>query len=153
MMIRRRRKNLSDRVDVEIEELPTNEKVDSLADPQGYLVPVPSIRNSDEEVNINYEAVDPEIPIPESNSGYQRASLFITDTTYEMANENPMENKNVVYDTSTSFEDAYYEIEGDQPSEILYDEASYVGFEDGSETSTLYTLAKPSPEYDIASNN
>ena len=64
-----------------------------------------------------------------------------------------MENKNVVYDTSTSFEDAYYEIAGDQPSEILYDEASYEGFQEGSDTSTLYTLAKPSPEYDIASNN
>ena len=144
MMIRRRRKNTRDKVDGEIEEVPTHDtnQTQTISDAQGYLVPVPSIKNSDEFMIANYEAVEPELDNSNSNSNYQRASLF---STYEMANSNS--------DTQPQpFEDTYYEIAGEQPTEILYDEA---GFEECSHMSTLYTLANSSPaspEYDIATN-
>jgi hypothetical protein len=91
MMYRRKKNGDIDNVDLDLGV--DSIVLPSVSDSQGYLVPVPSIRD------VNYNAIEPE------QCDYQRASVFIDyeddDAYYEMAGECASE---VIYDEAGEFE-------------------------------------------------
>ena len=91
MMYRRKKNGGIDNVDLDLAVDST--VLPSVSDSQGYLVPVPSIRD------VNYNAIEPE------QCDYQRASVFIEyeddDAYYEIAGECANE---VIYDEAGEFE-------------------------------------------------
>ena len=91
MMYRRKKNGDIDNVDLDLGIDST--VLPSVSDSQGYLVPVPSIRD------VNYNAIEPE------QCDYQRASVFIEyeddDAYYEIAGECANE---VIYDEAGEFE-------------------------------------------------
>ena len=90
-MYRRKKNGDIDNVDLDLGIDST--VLPSVSDSQGYLVPVPSIRD------VNYNAIEPE------QCDYQRASVFIEyeddDAYYEIAGECANE---VIYDEAGEFE-------------------------------------------------